>query len=77
MKVSCVSLLTAGRLVTNDRKKVRHGNGISSVASHHCIRSSHSFVAYGTASLHVSLITLCVSSDRKYSRQVEEVDHDG
>ena len=48
MKVSCVSLLTAGRLVTNG------------------IRLSHSFVAYGTASLHVSLITLCVSSDRKY-----------
>ena len=47
------------------------------MASHHCIRLSHSFVAYGTASLHVSLITLCVSSDRKYWRQVEEVDHDG
>ena len=26
---------------------------------------------------YVSLIILCVSSDRKYSRQVEEVDHDG
>ena len=42
MKVSCVSLLTAGRLVTNDRKKVRHGNGISSlhpfVALVRCIR---------------------------------------
>ena len=44
------------------------------IASHHCIHSSHSVVASGRPSLLVSLITLCVSSDRKCSRQVEEVD---
>ena len=48
--------------------------GMRIIASHHCIRSSHSVVASGRPSLLVSLITLCVSSDRKCSRQVEEVD---
>ena len=48
--------------------------GMHIIASHHCIHSSHSVVASGRPSLLVSLITLCVSSDRKGSRQVEEVD---
>ena len=75
MSKNCTPLWRKAHL---EVKMLKNGNGKSSVASHHCIRSSHSFVAYGKARLHVSLITLCVSSDRKCSRQVDQVvDHDG
>ena len=72
-----MSLLTAGNIFCIRREQCLEDTGISSVASHHCIRLSHSVIAYGRPSLLVSLTTLCVSSDRKCSRQVEEVDHDG
>ena len=31
----------------------------------------------GNIDARIHIFNLCVSSDRKYSRQVEEVDHDG